>query len=100
MESTRTKEIVKNILGEVMYQKLFKKIITDITSKTRNEASPEEINDVIDIYCFILLLLSNSESVEPVGTYTIHLGTESFKVQTEEITEEYKEYINLIKDNN
>ena len=97
MESTSSREIIENIIGETQYKKLHKKIITDILEKIAKDISSKETFYIVDIYCFILLVISNSESVKPVGTYKISLSEEIFEITTKEIIKEYAEYIKLIK---
>ena len=97
MESTKIREIVRNIIGKMECEKLFEKITNDISSKIVNAISLEERLFILDMYCFILLVAANSGSVELIGKYKISLEKEIFEITTEEIIKEYKQYINLIK---
>jgi len=97
MRNTNSGEIVKNIIGEVQYKRLSDQIIKNISKKIKQDISLKDKLFVLDIFCFVLLRITNTESVNLDGKYKININEESVEITREDVEKDYVEYIKLIK---
>ena len=98
MDDFNCTEIIKNILGDKLYEDLITKISKEIVEKRKLDIELTDFYDnVVKDYCFIILMIGMSKKAE-VDIWNIKLDNMSWKLKSNDFTKQYNEFIRVVED--